>query len=96
MENVNRYTSFFKRIATAPAPIRARLLLSSNIQIITAIAEIVYNIINKNIPVPAATLKKLKKFKKVYYKVVKAKPADRKQILISNPNCLPPLVVLFK
>ena len=93
---MKRYSSFIKRIATAPAPIRARLLLSSNIQIITAIAEIVYNIIHKNIPVPTATLKELRKFKKVYYKVVKAKPADRKKILINNPNCLTPLAALFK
>jgi hypothetical protein len=96
MDNVKRYSSFIKRIVTAPAPIRVRLLKTSNIKIITAIAEIVYNIIHKNIKVSPTTLKQLKKFKKVYYKLVAAKAASRKQILIRTPNCLPPLSAIFK
>lgn len=97
MDQVNRYSSFIKRIVTAPPPIRAQLLKSSNLEIITSIAEIVLNIIHKNIEVPTVTLKKLKKFKKVYHKLVASKNAEgRKQILIHNPNCLPPLSSLFK
>lgn len=96
MDNVKRYSSFIKRIVTAPAPIRARLLKTSNVKIITAIAEIVHNIIHKNIKVPAATINKLKKFKKLFHKLVTAHPSNRKQILLSNPNCLLPLSVIFK
>jgi hypothetical protein len=96
MDNVKRYSSFIKRIVTAPEPIRVKLLKSSNLKIITAISEIVYNIIHKNIEVKTATLAQLKKFKKVYYKLVAAKPAGRKEILIHNPQCLPPLSPLFK
>ena len=96
MDNVKRYSSFIKRIITAPPPIRARLLKTSNLKIITAITEIVYNIIHKNIKVSPSTLAKLRKFKKVFYKLVAANLAGRKQILVSNPNCLPPLSTLFK
>jgi|SRR5271156_1693769 len=97
MDKVRRYSSFIKRIVTASAHIRARLLKSSNLEIITAIAEIIYNIIHLNIEVPAATLTKLKKFKKIFHRLVAAKKAEaRKKILLANPNCLPPLSVLFK
>jgi hypothetical protein len=73
MDRVKRYSSFIKRIVTAPTPIRVKLLHTSNLDIITAIAEIVHNIIHKNITVSSTTLKKLKKFKKVFYKLVAAK-----------------------
>ena len=97
MDNVKRYSSFIKRIITVPAPIRARLLKTSNLKIITAIAEIVHNIIHKNIKVSPVTVKKLKRFKKVFYKLVKAKPPTaRKNILVTNPHCLVPLACLFK
>jgi|ERR1700727_264006 hypothetical protein len=97
MDNVKLYSSFIKRIVTAPEPIRVKLLKSSNLKIVTAIAEIVYNIIHKNIKVSAATLGQLKKFKKVYYRLIQVKDViSRKQILISNPKCLSPLVSLFK
>ena len=97
MEYVKQYSSFIKRIVTAPDHIRVRLLKTSNPKIITAISEIVYNIIHKNIKVPDPTLAKLKKFKKIFYKLISAKDAEaRKQILFKNPKCLSPLVILFK
>jgi hypothetical protein len=96
MDNVKRYSSFIKRIVTASPVIRLKLLKTSNPDIITAIAEIIHNIIHKNIDVSAGTLKTLKKFKKVYYNLVKAKPEARRQVLLRYPNCLPPLAVLFK
>src|SRR5271154_397605 len=97
MEYVKQYSSFIKRIVTAPEHITVRLLQSSNIKIITAISEIVYNIIHKNIKVPAPTLVKLKKFKKIFYKLISTKDTSaRKQILIDNPKSLSPLSVLFK
>lgn len=96
MEKVKRYSSFIKRIVTAPTHIRVKLLKSSNLQIIAAIAEIVLNIIHKNLKVPPSTLSKLRKYSKVFHKLVAARPSDRKQILLRNPNCLPPLSILFK
>ena len=98
MENVKRYSSFIKRIITAPEPIRRKLLKTSNPNIIKAISEIVYNIIHKNIAVSGVTLKKLRKFKKVFYKLVDTKKtwSVRKKILIDNLDCLAALSVLFK
>src|SRR5436190_24175683 len=96
MENVKRYSSFIKRIVTAPTVIRVKLLKTSNLKIITTISEIVYNIIHKNIKVTAPTLTKLRKYKKVLYKLIAARPSSRKEILLRNPNCLIPLSVLFK
>lgn len=97
MDLVKSHSSFIKRIITASPSMRAHLLKSTNLSIITAISEIIYNIIHKNINVTATTLTKLKKFKKVYYKLVAAKNAEaRKVILLQNPNCLPPLRALFK
>ena len=97
MDNVKQYSSFIKRILTAPEHISVKLLKTSNLKIITAISEIVYNIIHKNIKVGGPTLILLKKFKKVFYKLISAKDAlSRKQILIENPKCLLPLAKLFK
>ena len=97
MDNMKLYSSFIKRIVTAPEFIRVKLLKTSNLKIITAISEIVYNIIHKNIKVAKPTLTQLKKFKKVFYKLISAKDAlARKQILIDNPKCLLPLAKLFK
>ena len=96
MDLVKRYSSFIKRIVTAPEPIKKRLLETSNTKIITAIAEIMYNIIHKNIKVPPATLTKLRKHKKVFHKLVASNPNNRKQILLRYHNCLVPLSVLFK
>ena len=97
MEYVKQYSSFIKRIVTSPEHIRVRLLKTSNPKIITAISEIIHNIIHKNIKVPTPALTKLKKFKKVFYKLISAKDTvARKQILISNPKCLSPLSILFK
>jgi hypothetical protein len=97
MEFVKQYSSFIKRIVTSPEHIRVHLLQTSNVKIITAISEIVYNIIHKNIKVSPPTLTKLKKFKTVFHKLVGAKDAAaRKQILVNNPKCLSPLVTLFK
>ena len=94
---MKQYSSFIKRIVTAPELIRVKLLKTSNLKIITAISEIVYNIINKNIKVSTSTLTQLKKFKKVFYKLISAKDALKgKQILIDNPKCLLPLAKLFK
>ena len=97
MDNVKQYSGFIKRIVTSSDPIRQKLLKSSNLKIITAISEIVYNIIHKNIKVAAPTLAQLKKHKKVLYKLISVKGAiSRKQILINHPNCLLPLAKLFK
>src|SRR5204862_6670762 len=99
MDNVKIYSRFIKRIVTSPELIRVKLLKSSNLKIIkiTAISEIVYNIIHKNIQVDRSTLVQLKKFKRVFYKLVSAKHAlARKQILIDNPKCLVSLAILFR
>jgi|SRR5271156_567974 len=97
MDNVKLYSSFIKRIVTSPDPIRIKLLKSSNLKIITAISEIVYNIIYKNIKVPTSTIVQLRKFKRVFNKLISAKDAvTRKQILINNPGSVVPLSKLFK
>jgi RNA-binding protein YhbY len=97
MDNVKIYSRFIKRIVTSPELIRVKLLKSSNRKEITAISEIVYNIIHKNIQVDRSTLVQLKKFKRVFYKLVSAKDAlARKQILIDNPKCLVSLAILFR
>jgi hypothetical protein len=97
MDKLKQHSGFIKRIVTAPAPIRAKLLKTSNLEIITAICEIVYNIFHKNIELDKKTLSKVRKYKKVYNKLIKAKDAQaRKVILCKNSNCLPPLVTLFK
>ena len=97
MDNVRRYSSFIKRIVTAPEHIRVQLLKSSNDKIITAISEIILNIIHNNIKVPKAVLDKLKKFKRVFYKLIERRSSikQRKEILVKNPKCLTPLAVLF-
>ena len=70
MDNVKRYSSFIKRIITAPDHIRKHLLNTCNLNIIKAIAEIILNVVERNIPVPASLLTQLKKHKKVIYNIV--------------------------
>ena len=95
MNKVKRYSSFIKSIVIGPGPNRCRLLKTSNLKIVKPIAKIVYNIINKNIKVPATTLNKLRKFK-VFHKLAAAKStAKSKQILLRNPNRLLRLSALF-
>ena len=99
MDNVRRYSSFIKRIVTAPEHIRVKLLKSSNDKIITAISEIILNIIHKNIKVSKPVLQELQKFKRVLYKLVnrrqKTSTKQRRHILVKNPKCLSPLIALF-
>ena len=73
MENIKRYSSFIKRIITAPESIRKRLLKSSNLNIIKAICELILNIVQKNIPVAKPVLAKLKKHKAILYRLLEAK-----------------------
>jgi hypothetical protein len=97
MENIIRYYSFIKRIVTAAKDIRVHLLTSSNPTIIRAISEIIYNILLGNLVVDKSVLQKLKRFKKVLHRIVKVKTgAQRKKILIKNPDCLTPLREVVK
>ena len=60
MDNVKRYSSFIKRIVTAPEPLRVKLLKSSNLKIIKAVCELLLNIVQKNITVKKIVLARLK------------------------------------
>ena len=73
MENVKRYSSFIKRVVTAPEPIRKKLLSSSNLNIIKAICELLLNILQKNIVVSKSVLTQLKKHKSILYTLLEAK-----------------------
>jgi hypothetical protein len=97
MENVKRYSSFIKRMVSAPEPIRKKLLKSSNLNIIKAICELVLNILQKNIAVGKPVLVKLKKHRKVLYKLLEAKGfEERKEILVANPQIITPLLAVLK
>ena len=86
MDNLKRYSSFIKRIISAPEPIRKKLLKSSNLSIIKAICKLLLNVSQKNIPSGKSTITKLKKHKNVLYKLLEAKGFEsRKQILVDNP-----------
>ena len=87
MENVKKYSGFIKRVFTAPASIRKKLLSSSNPLIVTAIAEILLNIYHRNIPgISRGTLKSMKKVKTAVLKIINVKtaPATRKELLIRH------------
>ena len=97
MDNLKRYSSFIKRIITAPDPIRKRLLQTSNLNIIKAIAEIILNVVEKNITVSPSLLKQLKRHKKVIYNIIDSKGFEaRRHILINNSKFLSLLKPLFK
>ena len=92
MENVKRYSSFIKRIVSAPEPIRKKLLKSSNLNIIKAICELLLNILQKNITTSKQVLSKFKKHRSILYKLLEAKGFEaRKVILIDNSKILAPL-----
>src|SRR5277367_3948529 len=97
MENIKRYSSFIKRIITAPEVIRKRLLKTSNLNIIKVICELILNIVQKNIPVAKPVLAKLKKHKAILYRLLQAKDFEaRKVILVANPKIVVPLHSVLK
>ena len=97
MDNVERYSSFLKRIVTAPEPIRIKLLKSSNLNIIKAICELLLNIVQKNITVKAIVITQLKKHKNLLYKLFDAKGFEaRKSILVGHPKIVAPLKQVLK
>src|SRR5277367_2275712 len=97
MDNVKRYSSFIKRITTTKEPIRKKLLKTSNLNIIKAICELLFNIVQKNIDVKKALLTQLKKHKKVLYKLFESKGFEsRKTILVNNPKIVLPLATILK
>ena len=97
MNNLKRYSSFSKRIISAPEPIRKKLLKSSNLTIIKAVCELLLNVLQKNIPSGKVVIRKLKKHKKVLYKLLEAKGFEtRKDILVDNPKIIVPLLSLLK
>ena len=97
MENVQRYSSFIKRIVTAPEPIRKKLLQTSNLNIIKAICELILNVLQKNVAVARPVLAKFKPHKKLLYKLLEAKGFEaRKEILIANPKIIIPLSSVLK
>jgi len=97
MENVKRYSSFIKRIVTAPEPIRKKLLKSSNLNIIKAICELLLNILQKNIAVGNSVLTQLKKHKSILYRLLEAQGFEaRKAILVANPKIIVPLSSVLK
>ena len=97
MDNVKRYSSFLKRIVTAPEAIRIRLLKSSNLNIIKAICELLLNIAQKNIAVKGIVISQLKKHKNILYKLFEAKGFEaRKSILVAHPKIVAPLKAVLK
>ena len=97
MENVKRYSSFIKRIVTAPEPIRKKLLKSSNLNIRKAICELLLNILQKNIIVGKPVLAKFKTHRTVLYKLLEAQGFEaRKEILVANPKIIVPLSSVLK
>src|SRR5438552_8002337 len=97
MDNVKRYTSFLKRIVTAPEAIRIRLLKSSNLNIIKAICKLLLNIVQKNIAVKGTVILQLKKHKNLLYKLFETKGFEaRKAILVAHPKIVTPLKAVLK
>src|SRR5438552_7898347 len=97
MDNVKRYSSFLKRIVTAPEAIRRRLLESSNLNIIKAICELLLNIVQKNIAVKGIVISQLKKHKNLLYKLFETKVFEaRKSILVAHPKILALLKAVLK
>jgi hypothetical protein len=97
MENFKRYSSFIKRIVSAPEPIRIKLLKTSNLNIIKAICELILNVLQKNITVTNPVLAKFKAHKTLLYKLLEAKGFEtRKEILVANPKIIAPLGAVLK
>ncbi len=94
MENAQRYVSFIKRILTSKSKaLSLKLLSSSNLNIIKAIVEIIYNILQGNIKIKKPTvIKEFKKYKNLYSSLFDLKDLPkRKQFLIKNFKVLTPL-----
>ena len=97
MNNVQRYSSFIKRITTAPTPIRKKLLHSSNGDIIRAILEIFINIRNRNVELPKQQLAHLRRRSRLIHKLLSIKDVKKqREFLIEHCQILDPLRHVFK
>src|SRR5277367_973981 len=97
MDDVKRYSSFIKRIVTAPINIRRKLLKSSNLVIIKAICEVLLNILQKNIATDKSVIKQLKRHKKHFSRFKKGVTLEaKKAILIKECEIIAPLSAVFK
>src|SRR3977135_3839820 len=98
MENVKKYSSFIKRLVTTLPHIRKKLLVTSNLNIIKAICDIVLNIYYKHIPLSATALQALKKNKVILLQVISHKKglAVKKDLLIKHSDSFIGIKEIFK
>jgi len=98
MNTFIQHQSFIKRLFTAPFKIRKNLIKSSNHNIIRSICELVLNILNKNITLSPQQLKKLKKYKRLFYALADSKKSldFKKKLLIKHYKNLSSLAIVFK
>ena len=90
MENATRYASFIKRIVTTTPDIRKKLIKSSNLDIIKAICELMLNIYYKRIKISSVGIKKLRKHKQFFVKLLSPKLnlQKRKDLLLLNSDSI--------
>ena len=82
MNTFGQYQSFIHRLITASPAVRARLLKTSNPQIIHGLCELVLNILLKNIPLTSSQTRALWRHKQIFYRL--AAPLNQHSLTVKR------------
>jgi len=82
MNTFGQYQSFIRRLITASPAVRARLLKTSNSQIIHGLCELVLNILLKNISLTTSQTRTLRRHKQIFYRL--AAPLNQHSLTVKR------------
>lgn len=94
MASVKKHLPLLKLVQVANPKLRKNIIISCDLDLIKTIIECIYNTLNGNFPLKDAEKKKLKKFKSVLRKILKAKGGlkAKRKIIVKGGAFLPTLL----
>jgi hypothetical protein len=93
ISNIEKQKHILCTLSKCKPKMRKAILMSADKELITAICESIFNMLNSNLDINRETLTKLKPFKKTFRKLVsKSTLANKKKILIQKGGFLEFLV----
>lgn len=93
ISNIEKQKHILCTLSKCKPKMRKAILISADKELITAICESIFNMLNSNLDINRETLTKLKPFKKTFRKLVsKSTLANKKKILIQKGGFLEFLV----
>lgn len=94
MASVKKHLPLLKLVQVANPKLRKSVIISCDLDFIKTIIECIYNTLNGNFPLTDKEKTKLKKFKLVLRKILKAKGGlkEKRKIIVAGGSFLPTLL----